>query len=204
MLERAQRWRSMSPADRRTPDAGCCWERMDPPARRADVTGAVRQDPRHAARTAPHDVRPVPRPAAAGCGGRKALLQQWKAMTLAQREAWMERTNRRTTGPGGSTARPRTRRRLRPMRKFPARYQLAMIQTLGLDGQSPPIVNSFPAWRTRFHMTKVFRGQDIQNDGERRICHRNRLQRASFLIFAKTDWNGPPTMSGVVINDEIA
>ena len=101
MLERAQRWRSMSPADRKDAERGMRrWERMDP-ARRAqmqvlfDKTRDMPPEQRHMTFALFRALLPL------DAAGRKALLQQWKAMTPAQRETWMETHEPPHHGPGG-------------------------------------------------------------------------------------------------------
>ena len=90
MLERAQRWRSMSPADRKDAERGMRrWERMDP-AKRAqmqvlfDKTRDMPPQQRHATFVLFRALLPL------DATHRQALLKQWKAMTPAQRDAWMD------------------------------------------------------------------------------------------------------------------
>ena len=90
MLERAQRWRSMSPADRKDAERGMRrWERMDP-AKRAqmqvlfDKTRDMPPEQRHATFALYRALLPL------DAAHRDALLKQWKAMTPAQRDAWID------------------------------------------------------------------------------------------------------------------
>ncbi|MFT3896834.1 MAG: DUF3106 domain-containing protein [Thermomonas sp.] len=100
MLERAQRWRSMSPAERKDADRGMRrWERMDP-ARRAQMQVLFEKT---------RDMPPPQRRATFAlfrallpldAEHREALLKQWKAMTPAQRDAWLDAQQPPHRGPG--------------------------------------------------------------------------------------------------------
>lgn len=100
MLERAQRWRSMSPAERKDADRGMRrWERMDP-AKRAQMQVLFEKT---------RDMPPPQRRATFAlfrallpldAAHRDALLKQWKAMTPAQRDAWVDAHQPPRRGPG--------------------------------------------------------------------------------------------------------
>lgn len=80
MLERAQRWRAMTPQQRQRAHRGMKrWEHMDPAKR--ERMRAMFERMRHAS------------PAE-----RKALRERWRAMTPEQRRAWVE-ANRRADPP---------------------------------------------------------------------------------------------------------
>ena len=100
MLERAQRWRSMSPAERKDADRGMRrWERMDP-ARRAQMqvlfekTRNMPAEQRHATFALFRALLPL------DAAQREALLRQWRAMTPAQRDAWVQAHQPPHRGPG--------------------------------------------------------------------------------------------------------
>lgn len=100
MLERAQRWRSMSPADRKDAERGMRrWERMDP-ARRAqmqvlfDKTRDMPPQQRRETFALFRALLPL------DAAHREALLKQWKAMTPAQRDAWVDAHEPPRRGPG--------------------------------------------------------------------------------------------------------
>jgi hypothetical protein len=100
MLERAQRWRSMSPAERKDADRGMRrWERMDP-AKRAQMQVLFEKT---------RDMPPQQRRATFAlfrallpldAAHREALLKQWKAMTPVQRDAWVDAHQPPRRGPG--------------------------------------------------------------------------------------------------------
>lgn len=90
MLERARRWNSMSPGERRDADRGMHrFERMDP-AKRAqmqvlfDKTRDMPPQQRHATFALFRALLPL------DAAQRDELLKQWKAMTPAQRDAWVD------------------------------------------------------------------------------------------------------------------
>jgi len=100
MLERAQRWQSMSPAERREADRGMRrWDRMNP-ARRAqmqvlfDKTRDMPPQQRRATFALFRALLPLDGP------HREALLRQWKAMSAAQRDAWVQAHQPPHRGPG--------------------------------------------------------------------------------------------------------
>ena len=100
MLERAQRWRSMSPADRKDAERGMRrWERMDP-TRRAQMqvlfekTRGMPPEQRHETFALFRALLPL------DAAHRAELLEQWKAMTPAQRDAWTDAHEPPHHGPG--------------------------------------------------------------------------------------------------------